>query len=204
MRLLLARHGETGNRYAGRYIGATNLPLSALGREQARRLAGVLPDGITRCLCSPMRRAKETADLALHGRDCPLEEMDVLREVDFGRWEGLSFSEIVAQDQELVDEWQRDPLSFRFPGGELTADFRQRVHEALQAIIALPGEALLVICHGGVIRAMLCSLLGLSFDHYLSFWIAPAALTVIEVDGQRGVLTGLNLVAATGIGAGER
>jgi len=197
MRLLLARHGETGEQYAGRYVGATDLPLSGLGRDQARRLADVLPGRGGRCLCSPMRRAQETATLALAGRDYPLAMVDALREIDFGRWEGLSFAEIADLDQDLVDQWRHKPESFRFPGGECIADFRQRVLEVTHWITTLPDEEVLVICHGGVIRVMLCSLLGLSFDRYLSFAIVPAALTTIEMDGQYGVLTGLNLTAGT-------
>ena len=193
MRLLLARHGETGDQYAGRYIGATDLPLSVTGREQARRLRTVLPTGICRCLCSPMLRARQTAELALAGNDCRVEILDALREVDFGRWEGLSFAEIVSQDEGLVADWQRDGLAFQFPGGEHTRSFWQRVQAALVLITELPEVEVLVICHGGVIRAMICSLLGLSFEHYLLFAVQPAALTVFEVDGQRGVLQGLNL-----------
>lgn len=193
MRLFLARHGETGDQFAGRYIGATDLPLSAVGRQQAGHLANLLPAGIGRCLCSPMLRTRETAELALAGRDCPLQIIDALREIDFGRWEGLSFAEIAAQDQELVQEWQQDVLAFQFPGGELTLHFWQRVREVLTMIVALPEDAVLVVCHGGVIRAMLCILLGLSVEHYLRFAIKPARLTVLEVDGPQGVLEGLNL-----------
>jgi alpha-ribazole phosphatase len=193
MRLLLVRHGETGDQYAGRYIGATDLPLSVKGREQARRLASLLPAGVGRCLCSPMLRARQTAEIALAGQGCRLEVVDLLREIDFGRWEGLTFAEIVAQDPGLVDDWQRDPLAFQFPGGEETRSFWQRVQQALTMIAALPEDEVLVICHGGVIRAMICLLLGLPFDRYLHFAIRPAALTVLDVDGQRGVLQGLNL-----------
>lgn len=193
MQLLLARHGETGAHNTSRYIGATDLPLSALGREQARHLAGILPSGIGHCLCSPMLRARQTAELALTGRDCPLEVIAGLREIDFGRWEGLTFAEIAAADQELVVQWQQDPLAFRFPVGEHTLRFWQRVEETLELIMARPEEQVLVICHGGVIRAMLCLLLGLPFDKYLSFSIRPAALTRLEVDGRRGVLQCLNV-----------
>jgi len=193
MQLLLARHGETGDHYTGRYIGARDLPLSTTGREQARRLTDVLPAGITRCLSSPMIRARETAELALTGRDCRLEILDSLREINFGRWEGLSFAEIASQDQGLVAEWQRDALAFQFPEGEHTLSFWQRVQEALGVIVALPEDTVLVICHGGVIRAMLCSLLGLPFEKYLLFAIKPAALTLLDVDGHRGVLQYLNV-----------
>jgi len=192
MKLLLARHGETSDNSAGRYIGAHDPSLSVIGRQQARRLATLLPAGISRCLCSPMLRARETAELALTGHDCRLEILDSLREIHFGRWEGLSFAEIAEQDQGLIIEWQRDALAFQFPDGENTLRFWQRVQEALQVITALQEDTVLVICHGGVIRAMLCSLLGIPFEKYLFFSVEPAALTLFDVDGQRGVLRYLN------------
>jgi len=196
MRLLLARHGETGEQYAGRYIGTTDPPLSPRGRGEARRLASLLPTGLSRCLVSPLGRARETAALALIGREVRIEVMEGLREVDFGRWEGLCFAEILDRDPLLVNDWQRDPLAFTFPGGEHTLHFWQRVQEAMRTIVVQPEEEILVIAHGGVLRAMLCGLLALPFDRYLSFAIKPAALTVLEVHGRQGVLQGLNLLAS--------
>lgn len=192
MQLLLARHGETDRHNAGRYIGSQDLPLSLTGREQAKRLATILPSGISHCLCSPMLRTRETAELALAGHPCQPELLASLREIDFGRWEGLSFPQIAAQDPDLVIEWQRDPLGFQFPGGEHTLSFWQRVQKALATITALSNDTVLVICHGGVIRVILCSLLGIPFEKYLLFTVKHAALTQLDVDGQRGVLQYLN------------
>lgn len=193
MQLLLARHGETGLHNTGRYIGSQDLPLSSTGQAQARRLASILPSGISRCLCSPMLRTRETAELALSGHPCQPEHLPSLREIDFGRWEGLSFPEIAAQDPDLVSKWQQDALNFHFPNGEHTLSFWQRVQEALQIITALPDDTVLVICHGGVIRVMLCSLLGIPFEKYLLFAVKPAALTRLDVNGQRGVLQYFNI-----------
>ncbi|MDD5757847.1 MAG: histidine phosphatase family protein [Desulfobulbaceae bacterium] len=192
MQLLLARHGETEMHNTGRYVGSQDPPLSATGRLQAHRLADVLPPGVSRCLCSPMLRARETAELTLADYPCQTELLDSLREVDFGRWEGLTFSEIAAQDPALIADWQRDPLAFQFPGGERTLSFWQRVQEALTAITSLPDDVVLLICHGGVIRVMLCSLLGIPFEKYLLFAVKPAALTRLDVVGHRGVLQYLN------------
>lgn len=193
MRLILVRHGQTDAAYAGRYVGASDPSLSALGRDQARELAARLPDDIGCCLCSPLCRARETARLALVGRTCPIEVMGELREVDFGRWEGLSFAEILDRDAALVADWQRDPPHFHFPDGESTAVFRARVAAALEALARQPQAMVLAVCHGGVIRAMLCQLLDLPFARYLSFHVQPAAMTVLDVEGGRGVLRGLNL-----------
>jgi broad specificity phosphatase PhoE len=140
-----------------------------------------------------MLRARETAELALTDRHCRPELLDSLREINFGRWEGLSFPEIASLDQDLVNEWQRDALSFQFPDGEHTRCFWQRVQDSLQVITALHEETVLVICHGGVIRAMLCSLLGIPFEKYLLFAVKPATLTRLDVEGQRGVLQCFNI-----------
>ncbi|MDA8417483.1 MAG: histidine phosphatase family protein [Desulfobacteraceae bacterium] len=193
MRLVLVRHGTTDGQRAGRYQGASDPPLSRTGREQASALGARLPPGPFRCLCSPRLRARETAEMALAGAGRELEFVivEALREIDFGRWEGLTFAEILAQDQALVAAWQRHPARFRFPDGEATSSFWRRVRGVLGEIISRP-EPALVICHGGVIRAMLCLLLALPRAKALCFDIQPASLTVLEVDGVRGQLLSLN------------
>ncbi|MDA8159429.1 MAG: histidine phosphatase family protein [Desulfobacteraceae bacterium] len=193
MRLVLVRHGATDGQRAGRYQGASDPPLSRTGREQARALGARLPPGLGRFLCSPQLRARETAEMALAaaGRAPEFVVVEALREIDFGRWEGLTFAEILAQDPALVVAWQRHPTRFRFPDGEAIASFWRRVRGALGEIISQPQPAL-VVCHGGVIRAMLCLLLALPRAKALCFDIQPAALTVLEVDGGRGQLLGLN------------
>ncbi len=91
--LFLIRHGELAGEYYGRYIGRTDAPLSAEGNRQAESLATVLEKfGEARIICSPLLRARRTAEISLKGRtfsiDCDL------REIDFGRWEGMSFPQM--------------------------------------------------------------------------------------------------------------
>lgn len=98
-RLILIRHGDLGDRRRGRYIGRTDAPLSAEGRRQAAALAGPLVrllNGVS-LLVSPLRRTIETAERAL-GRGANFAVDSDLREIDFGRWEGMGFAEILAAD----------------------------------------------------------------------------------------------------------
>ena len=193
MRLILARHGSVDAR-PGCYWGRTDLSLSAAGRRQAvdlgRRLALFAP---CRCLCSPLRRARETARLALEaaGWEPDLVIDPRLAEVDFGRWEGLRFAEIAAAEPEAVTAWGADVAAFRFPEGEANGDFAARVRAVLDSISGLE-EDVLVVAHGGVIRFLICLALGLDLDNYLLFKVEPAAMTVIELHDQGGVLAGLN------------
>jgi broad specificity phosphatase PhoE len=194
-KLLLARHCETGPDYAGRFVGSSDIGLGPNGPEQARRLAGVMtgyrPDTV---YCSPLRRARQTVELL--GEHIELGEPvldDDLREIDFGRWEGLTFDEIVRRDAELVKDWAAWSPDFAFPDGEVTGDFLARVHGAGNRLAGSGAGTILVVAHGGVVRAMLCHLLRLPPEHYLLFDIKPARLAVIDLFPEGGVLSGLNL-----------
>src|SRR6266487_1482328 len=88
MEIWLARHGATEWSRSGQHTGVTDLPLLADGEEEARAIGRRLQGhGFGRVLCSPLSRARETARLA--GFRQP-EVTDLLREVDYGRYEGLT------------------------------------------------------------------------------------------------------------------
>lgn len=194
-KLLLTRHCETGPDYFGRFVGSSDVGLGPLAPEQAERLAGVIEGyGPEAVYCSPLKRARKTAELVEGHTE--LGEVVVesdLREIDFGRWEGLSFAEIAMRDTELVNRWAVWSPGFAFPEGEATGDFLGRVGVVADKLAALDEETILVIAHGGVVRAMLCHYLRLPPEHYLLFDVKPARLAVLDVFSEGGVLTGFNL-----------
>ena len=122
--LILPRHGEaaSGDIMLG---GQLDVMLTPHGRHEAealaRRLAGVRID---RIVSSPMLRALETAQTVATGR--PVEVDERLRELDYGRWEGLTYVEIEARDPELRTRWDHDPGSTHSPGGESGEDVAAR------------------------------------------------------------------------------
>ena len=193
MRLLLARHGKIdGN--GRRYIGATDLPISARGQTQAKALAETVlsfhPDF---CFCSSMLRTRQTAEIVLRRAACGISCLPELREIDFGLWEGLTFEEIKNRYPELAAAWADKGLEFSFPGGEKIKDFWNRVRAVARQLTSGTEETVLVISHGGVIRALICYFLGLGFDKYLLFDVRPGGLVILDVFGKSGVLTGFNL-----------
>jgi broad specificity phosphatase PhoE len=193
-RLLLARHAETGPDLAGKFIGATDAPLAGHGPEQADRLAVYLTrfnPGI--CFASPMLRTMQTAQAISEATGLEILADPDLREIDFGSWEGLDFQQIAAADPERVEAWSSQPDGFCFPGGEAVASFQQRVATAAARLNGEQTDTILAVTHGGVIRAMLCHLLGLDRKHYLLFNIRPATITVIDLFDHGGILSGLNL-----------
>jgi len=191
--LILARHGSIGPSYRGRYVGASDIGLHVDGRRQSEALGEALRSRrVGRALCSPQRRALETAQVIGEIAELKFTVDSDLREVDFGRWEGKTFQEIRESDPEQVERWARLDRDFAFPEGERVRDFLDRVRRAVERIAQDPAERLLAVTHGGVIRAAICHLLGLDPRAYLLFEISPASVSTIHLLDGKGVLAELN------------
>jgi broad specificity phosphatase PhoE len=169
--ILLARHGETEWSRAHRHTGRSDLPLTALGREQARRL-GALLEGrrFAVVLASPLARARETCELAGFGDDAVLSE-DLL-EWDYGEYEGLTSDEI----RRRRPGWSlwRDGC----PGGERPADVGARADRALGALRDADGDAL-VFAHGHFLRVLAARFVGLAAGDGGKLALDVATLSVL-------------------------
>ena len=152
-RILLVRHGETVGQSSIRYYGSTDIPLSGHGREQIRLLARRLPSDVPPLvLSSPLMRAWQSARLlAPHAR---VQLLDELREIDFGRWEGLTAEEIRSRDPILFEDWRSRRPGFEFPGGERRAHLQARVDRVSQGLLASGCSGALVVAHKAVLRAI--------------------------------------------------
>ena len=158
-RIVLVRHGETVGQSSIRYYGATDIGLSDLGRAQVREAALALPgDAFDWVLTSPLSRAWESARMVAPNRSLRL--LDELREIDFGRWEGLTAEEIQARDPIRYEDWQAGRPGFDYPGGERRADFQARVAQAVDWMLNSGQSSLLVVVHKGVIRAIVREVVG--------------------------------------------
>jgi broad specificity phosphatase PhoE len=151
--VFLARHGQTAYNLEGRFQGQQEIPLDDTGRAQAAELAErAVPYGFAALWCSPLLRARETADAvaARIGLE-PIEDARLM-ETDAGDWTNRSFADVRAESEQLFDRFASADPSFAFPGGESFAQQEVRVEAALAEVErgALPA---LVVCHGMVIRA---------------------------------------------------
>jgi len=153
----LARHGQTAYNHEGRFQGLLHVPLDDTGREQARALAAEAGRRELASLwCSPLARARETAEIV--GERLGLEPRDDARlvETDCGDWTGRTFAEIRAEDPEGFARFQRTDPTFRFPGGESYAEQTVRVTAAIADLRARPADLpALVITHRVSIRLAL-------------------------------------------------
>jgi alpha-ribazole phosphatase len=185
--LILLRHARVGPDSAGRLIGATDLPLDAAGLAQAHgRAAMVAHLSPQRCFTSPMVRCRQTIAAAVPGV-VPCEDPD-LREIDFGRWENRRFEEFAAADPDLAARWAAFDPEMSFPGGEKLAGFLARVRTAAHRLVSDPAPTVLAVTHGGVVRMMLCQLLGVPEEHHRMFELGYAALAVVRLydAGEKG------------------
>lgn len=157
--LVLVRHGETTGESSIRYHGINDVELSKLGRAQAEAARLALEgEEFDELFASPLSRARETARIILPGR--PIRLVEDFREVNFGRWEGLTQEEIADRDPELYDEWRTNPRIFGYPGGDSRSEFLTRVGRGLRGLLAGGATYPLVVAHKGVIRALAAELLG--------------------------------------------
>lgn len=158
-RIQLVRHGETDGASSVRMLGSTDADLSEEGRAQMRRVAARFnPDVIDVVVASPLKRSWRSAWIA--GRGAPVRLEADLREIHFGRWEGLTHQEIRARDPVLYEDWQSRAPGFEFPGGEAREAFRTRVARGLERLRTDDATAALVVVHKGVIRTIFEQLLG--------------------------------------------
>jgi broad specificity phosphatase PhoE len=142
----LLRHAETEWSKAGRHTGRTDIPLTEEGRERARMLAPRLAaHEFAHVLSSPLRRARETAELG--GLADRLQLRDELQEWDYGEYEGISTPEI---RRERPGWWLwRDGA----PGGETAEDVGARVDRVIEEVLQADGDTL-IVAHGHVLRVL--------------------------------------------------
>jgi broad specificity phosphatase PhoE len=165
-RLYLVRHGETDWNHERRVQGQSDVPLNEAGRDQAlelaERLARVPFDAV---YSSDLRRGYETAEIVVAGRSLTVQTLSGLRERNFGRWEGLAVDDMRKVEPARWEEWLTGPRDTAPHGGETDVALESRVVDALTSICARhPSGTILVVSHGGAIRAALLAWLALDVD----------------------------------------
>ncbi|MBX5476940.1 MAG: alpha-ribazole phosphatase [Clostridia bacterium] len=183
--LYLVRHGETQSNREGRYQGSLDIPLNEEGREQARRLArrlaGVAFDA---AYASDLKRAVETARILLDGRDIELRLDARLREMSYGRWEGLTVEEIQQRYPEEWEAYRRDGVQTRVTGGESLEDVRRRVAAFADEVLQQAYRRVLVVSHGAALKTLLFTLAGLDLRLRGRFVLDNTSLTIVRAGGQ--------------------
>jgi broad specificity phosphatase PhoE len=195
-RIFLVRHGATTLTAEDRFAGATDVPLSDTGREQASRLAERLrDDNITAVYASPLGRTVETARIIAEPHSLELQLRDGLREISHGRWEQKTRKEVEREFPEEAAAWDADPFTFAPAGGESGLAVTARALPVFMEIVREnQGGHVLIVSHKATIRLLLSSLLGFDPRRYRdNLDQSPAALNIVDFkDAVRARLTLFN------------
>jgi len=196
-RLLMVRHGETELNSALRYWGRSDVKLSALGLSQAERLRDRLAfEKIDAIYSSSLVRARVTAEIIASGHRLAITDCPELCEVDFGKLEGLTFEEIKQQYPDVAKLWIERSPELEYPGGENRNRFYNRVCSFISRLEKhRQGETILIVAHSGVLRTIICRLLGIDLDSRWQMRLDLASLSTVETHPNMSVLTLLNDVS---------
>jgi broad specificity phosphatase PhoE len=177
-------------------VGRTDVPLSAVGREQAERVAERLRhERVDMVQTSPQLRTRETADRIVDKLGLAAEIVPALDEVDVGDWTGRSFRELEADPR--WKQWKTMRSMARAPSGETMLEVQVRVTRHIERVRAQhPDARIVLVAHSDVIRAAVLYHVGLSVDFFSRIEVSPGSLTSLSIDEHGAKLISLNDVMA--------
>ncbi|RJQ49455.1 MAG: histidine phosphatase family protein [Nitrospiraceae bacterium] len=200
--VFLIRHGETEGAETKRYKGHIDVPLSDNGIEQMKRLAAFIAkrvkgqgsgvrekEHLTPCLlhlaaiyCSDLSRAVKSADIIAGPFGVKPVIVPELKERNFGMWEGMTFDEIKEKWPDAFKSWAANPLKFSPMEGESTLEARDRAVPVFHKILnGHKGGSIAIVSHGGIIRIILCELLGIPLENIFRIEQGYGCLNIIEI-----------------------
>ncbi|GGY61626.1 bifunctional RNase H/acid phosphatase [Streptomyces olivaceoviridis] len=192
--LVLLRHGETPltpqKRFSG--SGGTDPSLSAVGREQAHRVAEALArrGTIQAVVASPLARTRQTAEIVAARLNLDVTLDDGLRETDFGAWEGLTFGEVRERHPDDLDAWLADPEAHPTGGGESFAETATRIAATRDKLVAAhAGRTVLLVTHVTPIKTFVRLALGAPPKSLFRMELSAASLSAVAyyADGNASV-----------------
>jgi broad specificity phosphatase PhoE len=196
VKLTLIRHGTTNWNASRRFQGQTDVPLSEEGRAQAAAIAAALrSERFDRIYASDLARALETARILAASRNMEVVADRRLREFDFGRWEGLTWEQIVAIDPRLGGQPPTRPKLYDPDGGESFAQVCARVRAFFDDLAQQPFDSVAIVTHAGPLHAAL-TVLDLA-EHRksgrrFSAGFAPGGITRMTMDREGTRVIDLN------------
>ena len=176
MKLYISRHGQTPWNVEDLVCGRADVPLTEVGQQQAKLLAeSALDKNIDVILCSPLLRARQTAQAVSDAIGVEVQIDERLMELDFGIFEGAPRTD---------PDFRRTRGQFptRYPGGESAFQLAHRVYSCLEDVRRkYAGKTVLLVCHGGVCRMVRSYFMDLTNDEYSNYYADNAALVEYEL-----------------------
>jgi probable phosphoglycerate mutase len=190
--LLLVRHGETVWHEDNRYAGRSDIPLTPRGHRQAQDLAAwAQRAALDAVWCSTLSRARDTAAPVSSAAGVEVIYDDRLRELDFGRGEGLTRTEMAALFPDQLAAFERNPARDHLPGGESPASAAERAIACFSEIQQrYPDGRVMAVGHTTLFRLAMCRLFGIELSEYRRVFpvLRNTAITEIRLAGWASLL----------------
>ncbi len=184
-RLILVRHGETAWNAEGRIQGMLDVPLNALGMQQAKLVADELARivDVAEMVSSDLVRTRETATPIANATGFE-PRFDVrIRERHFGVWQGMTYEEWRIKDAEGMARYNAGDPDYGPEGGETASQFLARCVSAVSDLVTASKEkALILVTHGGVVSSMVRHAQGLNPQSARSWSVPNASISVWRVE----------------------
>jgi len=185
VKLFLIRHGQTELNLEGRYQGGMDTELTSVGIRQAKLAKKYLSMVIFSSIySSPLKRALNTASIIADNGSPKVIVRDNLKEIDFGKWEGLKFNEINRKYKKEYQNWLNDPFNKPPTGGESFKSLTKRVTKEIDKIVSEndDGGNVAIITHGGVIVSLLVYWLRIPYSRWRSIIQRQGAINIVVID----------------------
>lgn len=185
-KIILVRHGEVAGN-AGKlpaFVGWSDLPLNARGEQQAQAVGEYLQnENIVAVYSSDLQRAKLTAQRIAEKRNLEVQTDADLREVNYGKWEGLSEADLHREYSSAWQARQSDRWNVAAPEGENYAQMWTRFLPKWNALVEKhQNETVVLVGHNGLLRILLCYLLGAPFENFKRIRVANCGVTRVEIE----------------------
>ncbi len=195
-KLILIRHGETKWNLESKTQGCQNIGLTSIGVKQCellgKRLVKMRKDYM-KIYSSDLDRCYLTSQILDKNIKVGINIVDDLREMNFGRWEGLTIKEIKNNYKQHYHLWRNEPDSATIPGGESLINVQKRCLSAVHSIMDRHSEGtILIVSHSIAIKTIILGLLEMDLKHFYKMSINNMSISEMELREYGLVLSLLN------------
>ena len=193
-RLILVRHASTNDHNDKKLSGHIDSEVSIKGKEQIIKLTKYLEKfQIDSIYSTTSSRTKETISEVSKLKNLEIKEKKSLKEINFGKFEGLTFSDIELNYNEEINKMINEGNNYTYPDGESLIDSYNRVVREIDTILEIEKNKSILICsHGGTIRNIITYLIANTHEYHWNFKIDNASVTIIDVDNGFAVINTMN------------
>ena len=194
-RIILVRHGHVDWLAPERFRGRAELPLSDLGRRQARAAADFIAASwkLDAVYTSPLGRCRETGAVIAAPYHLELQPIDGLADIDYGEWQGLTRGQAKERWPDETELWFRAPHFAAIPGGETLAAVLSRATAALRDIMRRhPDGTVVLVGHDSINRVLLLFALELPLSRYWHLRQDPCGVNELLFDNGSFMIVAIN------------